>query len=187
MEGGKGSDYASRSEGRGEGGMGEKEPKRRQRLPLGGPSPKPLTGLSEALIAVEWGSDRSGANWETKIRTWDRLGRAREDGGAMVHGARSFGSAALNLCAVASGAIDLYWEGGCWAWDVCAGWVILKEAGGVVVDGNPGQWDVPIPLDHRKYLALRAVAEEEEENRRGQRRIVEEFWGFVEGRMEYVH
>ena len=165
------------------GGSVEAEP-RRQRLPLTRPA---LGGLSEALVAVEWGSDRSGANWEAKVRTWDKLGRAKEDGGAMVHGARSFGSAALNLCAVASGSIDLYWEGGCWAWDVCAGWVILREAGGVIVDGNPGEWDVPIPVDHRKYLALRAVAEDEEENKSGQRRIVEEFWGFIVGRMEYEH
>ena len=105
----------------------------------------------------------------------------------MIHSARCLGSAALNLCAVASGSIDLYWEGGCWAWDVCAGWVILKEAGGVVVNGNPGDWEVPIPVDHRKYLALRAVAEDEEENAKGQRKIVEEFWSFIAGNMDYEH
>lgn len=30
------------------------------RLPLSHPNPLPLNGLGEALIAVEWGSDRSG-------------------------------------------------------------------------------------------------------------------------------
>lgn len=39
-------------------------------------------------------------------------------------------SAALNYCYVASGQLDLYWEIGCWAWDVCAGVVIAREAGG---------------------------------------------------------
>jgi myo-inositol-1(or 4)-monophosphatase len=63
----------------------------------------------------------------------------------------------------------------------------LKEAGGVIVDGNPGDWEVPIPVDHRKYLALRAVAEDEEENVKGQRKIVEEFWSYVEGTMQYEH
>jgi myo-inositol-1(or 4)-monophosphatase len=164
---------------------GESHP-RRQRLPLKQP-PEPLKELSEALLAIEWGSDRSGSNWETKIKTWDRLGKAKEEGGAMIHSARCLGSAALNLCAVASGSIDLYWEGGCWAWDVCAGWVILREAGGVVVNGNPGDWEVPIPVDHRKYLALRAVAEDEEENAKGQRKIAEEFWSFITGNMDYEH
>lgn len=172
-------DYKGWAEG------GDHEP-RRQRLPLRQP-PEALKELSEALIAVEWGNDRSGSNWEAKIKTWDNLGRAKEDGGAMIHSARSFGSAALNLCAVASGSIDLYWEGGCWAWDVCAGWVILKEAGGVIVDANPGDWEVSIPVDHRKYLALRAVAGDEMENDNGQRKIVEEFWSFVVGKMEYEH
>lgn len=50
------------------------------------------------------------------MKTWDKLGRAKEEGGAMIHSARALGSAALNLCAVASGSIDIYWEGGCWAW-----------------------------------------------------------------------
>lgn len=68
--------------------------------------------------------------------------------------------------------------GGCWAWDVCAGWVILKEAGGIIVDGNPGSWDPAV--DSRKYLAVRGAPEG-----KGQKEFVEEFWSYVEGRMEY--
>lgn len=37
----------------------------------------------------------------------------------MVHSLRSVGSAALNICFVASGSLDMYWEIGCWPWDVC--------------------------------------------------------------------
>ena len=133
-------------------------------------------GLDGTLVAIEWGSDRSGANWKCKTETWAKLGASKEEGGAMVHSARALGSAALNLCAVAEGTLDLYWEGGCWAWDVCAGWVILKEAGGTIVSGNPGEWEIPV--DHRKYLAVRAA-------KAGQKEIVEEFWGFVQGTMEY--
>jgi myo-inositol-1(or 4)-monophosphatase len=147
-----------------------------QKLPL--KELEPLEGLDGSLIAIEWGSDRSGANWAAKCNTWARLGRSKDEGGAMVHSARALGSAALNLCAVAEGSIDAYWEGGCWAWDVCAGWVILTEAGGVVVDGNPGTWDIPI--DHRKYLAVKAASE-------GQREFVEEFWSHIEGVMVYEH
>lgn len=146
----------------------------KHRLPLR--RPEPLHGLSEALVATEWGSDRDGPNWDCKVKTWANLGKSKEQGGAMIHSARSLGSAALNLCAVASGSIDVYWEGGCWAWDVCAGMVILREAGGVVVDGNPGTWDIPV--DHRKYLAVRGAPE-------GQSEIVQEFWGYIDGSMDY--
>ncbi|KAJ5692050.1 hypothetical protein N7462_001473 [Penicillium macrosclerotiorum] len=111
---------------------------RETRLPLRGENVEPLSGLPNALIAIEWGSDRRGPNWETKVRTYEKLGQSKEEGGAMVRSMRSLGSAALNLCAVAEGTLDLYWEGGCWEWDVCAGWVILTEAGGIMVDGNAG-------------------------------------------------
>lgn len=150
---------------------------RETRLPLKSENVEPLSGLDNALISIEWGSDRSGQNFETKVRTFEKLGRSREDGGAMVRSMRSMGSAALNLCAVAEGTLDLYWEGGCWEWDVCAGWVILSEAGGIVVDGNPGNWEPR--LDGRKYLAVRAAP------RTGQEEIVEEFWGYIQGRLDY--
>ncbi|PGH32151.1 myo-inositol-1(or 4)-monophosphatase [[Emmonsia] crescens] len=139
---------------------------------------EPLKGLGHALIGIEWGSDRSGQNWETKVRTFERLGKTREEGGAMVHSMRCMGSAALNMCAVAAGVLDLYWEGGCWAWDVCAGWVIVTEAGGVVVDGNPGGWEGTV--DGRKYLAVRGSP-----NGEGQKEIIEELWGHMQGTFDY--
>ncbi|KIW66797.1 hypothetical protein PV04_06091 [Phialophora macrospora] len=142
--------------------------------------PAPLAGLDGCVVAIEYGSDRTGQNWRTKVDTWAALGASKEEGGAMVHSARALGSAALNLCGVAEGTLDAYWEGGCWAWDVCAGWVVLKEAGGVIVDGNPGQWEIPV--DHRKYLAVRGA-----EGRKGQKELVEEFWGFIKGPMVYEH
>lgn len=155
---------------------------RKDKIKLPAREPAALTGLDGTIVAMEWGSDRSGSNWQTKINTWHRLGRSKEEGGAMIHSARCLGSAALNLCAVAEGNIDVYWEGGCWAWDVCAGWVVLSEAGGIVVDGNPGNdtqgWDIPIT--HRKYLAVRAAPS-------GQKNIVKEFWGHIEGTMRYDH
>ena len=157
---------------------------RSEKVKLPAREPSPLIGLDGTVVIVEWGSDRSGQNWRTKIDTWRKLGASKEEGGAMVHSGRSLGSAALNLCAVAEGNVDVYWEGGCWAWDVCAGWIVLSEAGGVVVDGNPpvdgvnGNWD--IPLTHRKYLAVRAAPS-------GQKELVREFWSNTEGQMVYEH
>ncbi len=47
-------------------------------------------------------------------------------------GVRRWGAAALDLAYVAAGRYDGYWERGIHAWDVAAGLVILREAGGLV-------------------------------------------------------
>ena len=148
------------------------------RLPLKSEHLKPLRGLDSNLVAVEWGSERDGKNWEIKVRTFEKLGKTKEAGGAMVHSMRSSGSAALNICAVATGAVDIYWEGGCYVWDVLAGWVILNEAGGIMVDGNKGNWRPEV--DGRTYLAVRSSP-----NGKGQKETVEEFWKQIQGRLEY--
>ncbi|TKD50846.1 inositol monophosphatase family protein [Sphingomonas baiyangensis] len=51
-----------------------------------------------------------------------------------VAGIRRMGSAALDLAWVAAGRYDGFWESGLNAWDVAAGWLIVKEAGGFVTD-----------------------------------------------------
>lgn len=45
---------------------------------------------------------------------------------------RRFGSCALELCYLAAGKIDLYFEIRVFPWDYAAGYLILKEAGGVL-------------------------------------------------------
>lgn len=49
------------------------------------------------------------------------------------------GSASLDLCAVAGGRLEGFWEEKLHAWDVAAGWLILEEAGGRITDfaGKP--------------------------------------------------
>lgn len=42
----------------------------------------------------------------------------RSGKGGMVHGVRSMGSAALDMAYVATGAVDIFWEAGCWEWDI---------------------------------------------------------------------
>jgi myo-inositol-1(or 4)-monophosphatase len=51
-----------------------------------------------------------------------------------VAGLRRFGSAALDLAWVAAGRLDGYWERNLSPWDLAAGVVILREAGGIVTD-----------------------------------------------------
>jgi myo-inositol-1(or 4)-monophosphatase len=54
-------------------------------------------------------------------------------------GVRCDGSAALDLCSVACGRYDGYWERGLSSWDVAAGTLIVMEANGVVTDYEGGQ------------------------------------------------
>jgi myo-inositol-1(or 4)-monophosphatase len=49
-----------------------------------------------------------------------------------VAGVRRFGSAALDLAYVAAGRYDGYWEEGLKIWDIAAGVILVKEAGGTV-------------------------------------------------------
>ena len=44
------------------------------------------------------------------------------------------GSAALNLCSIASGGADIYYEFGIHVWDIAAAGIIVEEAGGVLLD-----------------------------------------------------
>ncbi len=51
-----------------------------------------------------------------------------------VAGIRRFGAAALDLAWVAAGRFDAFWESGLKPWDVAAGYLLVKEAGGYVTD-----------------------------------------------------
>jgi myo-inositol-1(or 4)-monophosphatase len=56
-----------------------------------------------------------------------------------VAGVRRFGAASLDLAWVAAGRYDGYWESGLSAWDIAAGLVILREAGGFATDLSGGK------------------------------------------------
>ncbi len=66
-----------------------------------------------------------------------------------ARGVRRDGSAALDLCYVAAGRLDAYWELKLHAWDVAAGNLLVEEAGGRVssLDGGPA------PRDGRHVVA----------------------------------
>jgi myo-inositol-1(or 4)-monophosphatase len=78
---------------------------------------------------------------------------------------RRTGSAALNLCYLAAGRFDASWSFSTNLWDVAAGVLLIREAGGMVTDPDGGPFD----LKHARYLAaangrlhaeLRALAAE---------------------------
>ncbi|KAI7902500.1 inositol monophosphatase [Cokeromyces recurvatus] len=133
-----------------------------QRLPLFHP-PQPLTDLSHCLIATEAGSDRSKQVIDAKIAAIHDMLRKRSKESpyaAEAHSIRTTGSAALNLCNVAKGIIDVYWEVGCWEWDVAAAIVIVQESGGIVIEGDNDKLNnEPVNIFCRKYLAIRAASD----------------------------
>ena len=55
-----------------------------------------------------------------------------------VAGFRRTGSAATDLAWVAAGRFDGYWEYNLGPWDVAAGIVLVREAGGIVSDMDGG-------------------------------------------------
>ncbi|RVD60923.1 inositol monophosphatase [Mesorhizobium sp. M2D.F.Ca.ET.185.01.1.1] len=58
---------------------------------------------------------------------------------AEVSGVRRLGSAALDLAYVAAGRMDGFWETGLSSWDIAAGTLLVREAGGFVSDMSGGQ------------------------------------------------
>ncbi|HAW79046.1 MAG TPA: inositol monophosphatase [Balneola sp.] len=56
-----------------------------------------------------------------------------------THGIRRPGAASYDLCCVASGRFDGFFEYGLSPWDVAAGALIIQEAGGLVTDWNNGE------------------------------------------------
>ena len=57
-------------------------------------------------------------------------------------GIRRCGSAALDLAWVASGRFDGFWEHGLSPWDIAAGIVLVREAGGFVTDARRRQGSI---------------------------------------------
>ncbi len=55
---------------------------------------------------------------------------------------RRLGAASLDLCYVAAGRFEGYWEFGLKPWDIAAGALIIEEAGGTVTDTNGNQIDL---------------------------------------------
>ncbi len=68
--------------------------------------------------------------------------RALAEMGAVMNvtaGIRRMGAASLDLAFVAAGRFDGFWEHGLQPWDIAAGILLVKEAGGVITDLNGGE------------------------------------------------
>jgi myo-inositol-1(or 4)-monophosphatase len=116
--------------------------------------------LIEALLLTGFPYDLHEKT-EARMRRFNRLiGQARA--------LRRDGSAALNLCYVAAGRADGYWEERLQPWDMAAGRLMVEEAGGRVsrFDGSPVSLEVDEiaatngPLHPRLLDALREASRE---------------------------
>ncbi|MFH0735919.1 MAG: inositol monophosphatase family protein [bacterium] len=65
------------------------------------------------------------------------------------HAVRRLGSAAIDMCYVASGVFDGFWEVNLHSWDIAAGMLLIEEAGGIVTDFN----NLPINIYSKQILA----------------------------------
>lgn len=68
-----------------------------------------------------------------------------------VAGIRRYGSAALDLAWVAAGRFDGFWESGLNPWDIAAGMILVREAGGATTEINGGD-----PLTSGSILSTNA-------------------------------
>jgi myo-inositol-1(or 4)-monophosphatase len=89
--------------------------------------------LAEALVATGFPSHKRHKN--PNIYFYHQLT-------LRTHGVRRAGSAALDLCYVACGRYDGFWEFNLNSWDTAAGVLIAEEAGGTVGDFSGGPFQI---------------------------------------------
>jgi myo-inositol-1(or 4)-monophosphatase len=103
------------------------------------------TDLQDCLLAT-------GFPYDVRKKTRPLLSRLKQ---FLIssQGIRRLGSAALDLCYVASGRFDGFWEQGLKPWDMAAGALIVKEAGG----RTTGFADQPFDLNRNEILATNGL------------------------------
>ncbi|KMZ61002.1 Inositol-phosphate phosphatase [Zostera marina] len=116
--------------------------------------------LVKSLLATEVGTKRDKKNIDQITNRINSLL-------SKVRSVRMSGSCAMNLCCVARGQVDIFYEIGFGGpWDVAAGAVIVQEAGGVVFDPSGGDFDVTshrisATNGHLKDLFVEALMEQQ--------------------------
>lgn len=105
------------------------------------------SSLSDAMVATGFACLRSYLK-ENNLARFCRIAE-------VTTGQRRFGSAALDLCLVADGQIDAFWEQELNLYDVAAGVLIAGEAGATVTDfkGNSGVFPKQILVTNGKILS----------------------------------
>lgn len=105
-----------------------------------------VSELTSACLSTECGSDRNSAKTDFILEQLTTMLQNR------VQCVRMMGSCALNMAYLACGRSDIYYERGPYAWDMAAGVLIIRQAGGVVRSAGNGI-DAPFNLTSRSVLA----------------------------------
>jgi myo-inositol-1(or 4)-monophosphatase len=92
-----------------------------------------VDALDRALVSTGFPYDRATSR-NNNFARWERLQRS-------AGACRRFGSASLDLCMVARGWVDGYWESGLGPWDSSGGALLVREAGGVVTALGGGRFE----------------------------------------------
>jgi myo-inositol-1(or 4)-monophosphatase len=87
-----------------------------------------ISELQRSLLVTGFPYDA----WDTEFDNFENFVRLSK----LSQGVRRLGSAALDLCYVAAGRFDGFWEMGLSPWDVAAGGLVCAEAGGRVTSIN---------------------------------------------------
>lgn len=93
-----------------------------------------VSTLDKSLLATGFAYDRH----KTEDRNYKEFCHITQN----TQGVRRGGSAALDLAYVAAGRLDGYWERGLKPWDIAAGIVLVREAGGNVTSYDNGPLDL---------------------------------------------
>jgi myo-inositol-1(or 4)-monophosphatase len=100
-----------------------------------------VSALKDSLLATGFAYDRR----ETSVNNYAEFCHFTH----LTQGVRRAGAASLDLAYVACGRLDGYWERGLKPWDIAAGAVLVKEAGGHISDYRLG----PLQLEKGRILA----------------------------------
>ena len=106
----------------------------------GGRTPFPMALVRMGDGALIWSNDGFVGTAPYRRNEMDENFRRIQRVYLSSHDIRRFGCTALELCYIACGRADGQFEYGTKPWDIAAGWLILREAGGEVVSvwgGNP--------------------------------------------------
>lgn len=96
-----------------------------------------VTKLADGLLSTGF-----PANFDAQMRNWDAWVKMTSKAQAL----RRSGSTALNMAYVACGRFDGYWAYDNYAWDVMAGAILIREAGGTVTGIRGDTYD-PFRMD----------------------------------------
>uniref|UniRef100_A0A8C8VHD2 Inositol-1-monophosphatase n=1 Tax=Pelusios castaneus TaxID=367368 RepID=A0A8C8VHD2_9SAUR len=92
--------------------------------------------ITKSLLVTEMGSNRDPEALKVILSNMERLLSIP------IHGIRAVGTAAVNMCLVAAGGADAYYEMGIHCWDMAGAGIIITEAGGVLLDVSGGPFDL---------------------------------------------